>query len=136
MLTLPSKITTVDPDLERPCCPLTNGDLALPCSVSHDDRFAIAVASDQRVGVDVEKTSGRVIKSGSLFMSKNEQTLVRSSALGEIEAAVRIWSIKEAAAKALDFTMADSWNRVHVMDVGQYKSAIRIDDMDVYSAIR
>ena len=135
MLTLPSKITTIAPDLERPCCPLTDGDSALPCSVSHDDRFAIAVASDQRVGVDVEKTSGRIMKSGSLFMSKNEQALVRASPLGEIEAVVRIWSIKEAAAKALDFTMADSWNRVQVMDVGQYKSAVRIDDMDVYSAI-
>ncbi len=135
MLTLPSKITTADPDLERPCCPLTNGDSALPCSVSHDDRFAIAVASDQRVGVDVEKTSGRVMKSSSLFMRKNEQTLVRASPLGEIDAAVRIWSIKEAAAKALDFTIADSWNRVHVMDVGQCKSTIGIDGMDIYSAI-
>ena len=68
-------------------------------------------------------------------MRKNEQTLVRASPLGEIDAAVRIWSIKEAAAKALDFTIADSWNWVHVMDVGQCKSTIGIDGMDIYSAI-
>ncbi len=135
MRTLPSEITTVGPDLERPCCPLTNGDSALPCSVSHDDRFAIAVAADQKVGIDVEKMSGRIMKSGSLFMSKNEQAMVQASPLGKIEATIRIWSIKEAAAKALDLTMADSWNRVHVMDVGQEKSVIRIDDTDVDSAI-
>ena len=68
----PRAITTVYADRPRPCCPLTDGRSAYSCSVSHDDRFAVAVASTGRVGVDVEKMSERVLKSRSLYMSEQE----------------------------------------------------------------
>ena len=128
MHTPASEITTVCPDLVHPCCPQTDGTPMLSCSVSHDDRFAVAAASDSRVGVDVERMSERVLKARHLYMSEEEQALVHESHLGEIEAAVRIWSIKEAVTKALDITLADSWNRVQVRAVGQYESSIQIDD--------
>jgi phosphopantetheinyl transferase len=125
-----SDITTVSKDGVRPCCPHTAGSSALMCSVSHDERFAIAVASVRRVGIDVEKVSARVLKSSHLFLSPAEQTLIQASQLGQIEAAVRIWSVKEAVAKALDITLADAWGRVRVIAVGQDQSSFLIDEKD------
>jgi len=131
----PREITTVYPDKPSPCCPLTDGRSAYACSVSHDDRFAVAVASTGRVGVDVEKMSERVLKSRSLFMSAQEEALGRASRLGEIETVVRIWSIKEAVTKALDITLTDAWNRVQVRSVGSSESRFQIDDQDPFTAV-
>jgi phosphopantetheinyl transferase len=124
----PRAITTVCADRPHPCCPLTDGRSAYSCSVSHDDRFAVAAACTGRVGIDVEKISERVLKSRALFMSEPEQALVRQSRLGEIDAAVRVWSIKEAVTKALDIRLTDAWNRVQVRSVGSFESRFQIDD--------
>jgi len=129
-------ITTVCPDRpERPRCPASNGRCVFSCSVSHDDRFAVAVAADRRVGVDVEQASARLLKSRSLYMSEPEQALARGSQLGEIEAAVRIWSIKEAVAKALDISLAAAWNRVEVCTVDSFESLFTVDGQDAWSAV-
>jgi phosphopantetheinyl transferase len=134
--TAPGNITTVCSDRpDHPCCPTTDGRFLLPCSVSHDDRFAVAVAADRQVGVDVEKASPRLLKSRSLYMSAAEQVLSRESGLGEIKAAVRIWSIKEAVAKALDIALADAWNRVGVYDIGAWESRFQIDGQGAHVAV-
>ena len=114
---------------------LHKGLSAYSCSVSHDDRFAVAVAATGRVGVDVEKMSERVLKSRSLYMSAQEQALARESRIGEIETAVRIWSIKEAVTKALDITLTDAWHRVQVRSVGSSESRFQIDDQDPCTAV-
>jgi phosphopantetheinyl transferase len=101
MHTAAHEIVTVSADLMCPCCIQTDDASAVSCSASHDDRFAVAVASDSAVGVDVEKISTRLLKSQRLYMSEKEQALVQESPLGEIEAAVRIWSIKEAVHRPL-----------------------------------
>jgi phosphopantetheinyl transferase len=80
------------------------------------------------VGIDVEKVSERVLKSRRLYMSESEMALVPASLLGEAETAVRIWSIKEAATKALDINLADAWRRVRVRTVDTYESRFQIDD--------
>jgi phosphopantetheinyl transferase len=131
----PRAITTVYADKPSPCCPLTDGRSGYSCSVSHDDRFAVAVASTGRVGVDVEKMSERVLKSRSLYMSAQEEALGRESRLGEIETAVRIWSIKEAVTKALDITLTDAWNRVQVRSVGSAESRFQVDDQHPCTAV-
>jgi phosphopantetheinyl transferase len=131
----PRAITTVYADKASPCCPLTDGRSGYSCSVSHDDRFAVAVASTGRVGVDVEKMSERVLKSRSLYMSAQEEALGRESRLGEIETAVRIWSIKEAVTKALDITLTDAWNRVQVRSVGSAESRFQVDDQHPCTAV-
>lgn len=131
----PRLITTVCEDRPHPCCPLTDGRCAYSCSVSHDDRFAVAAAAGVRLGVDVEKVSGRLLKSRRLYLSGQEERLVRESPLGEGEAAVRIWSIKEAVTKALDITLADAWTSVRVKMVGALESRFQIDDQDPSTAI-
>jgi phosphopantetheinyl transferase len=132
--TAPEDITTVCADRPHvPCCPLADGRSSYSCSVAHDDRFAVAVAADRRVGVDVEKMSERLLKSRSLYMSEPEQAL--DSQLGEIETAVRIWSVKEAVAKALDITLAAAWHRVQVCAVGSSESRFQIDGQGSYTAV-
>jgi phosphopantetheinyl transferase len=130
-----SEITTISEDGLRPCCPQTAGPSVFMCSVSHDERFAVAVASVRRVGIDVEKVSARVLKSGHLFLSTKEQTLIQASPMDPIEAAIRIWSIKEAVAKALDIPLADAWTRVRVIAVEQDQSRFLIDEKDPCSGI-
>jgi phosphopantetheinyl transferase len=131
----PRLISTICEGRPHPCCPLTDGRSSHSCSVSHDDRFAVAAAAGARLGVDVEKMSGRLLRSRRLYMSDLEERLVRESLLGEIEAAVRIWSIKEAVTKALDITLADAWTRVRVKMVGAFESRFQIDDQDQGTAI-
>lgn len=121
-------ITTILPEGIRPSCPLKEGRGQVSCSVSHDSRFAIAVASDGRVGVDVEEISEKALRSRELYMNEEETSLVKDSPLGEIEASIRIWTIKEAVSKALDIKLADSWERVSVKDVGMNKSNMEIDN--------
>jgi phosphopantetheinyl transferase len=134
--TAPEDITTVCADRPHvPCCPLTDGRSPYPCSVSHDDRFAVAVAADKRVGVDVEKMSERLLKCRSLYMSEQEQAIALDSQIGEIETAVRIWSIKEAVAKVLDITLAAAWHRVQVGAVGSFESRFQIDGQGSHTAV-
>jgi phosphopantetheinyl transferase len=136
MRTAPGDITTVCADRpDHPCCPLTDGRSLFSCSVSHDDRFAVAVAADGRVGVDVEKASERLLKSRSLYMSEPEQVLNRRSHLGEVETAVRIWSVKEAVAKALDMALADAWRRVEMCAVDSFESRFCVDGQDAWTAV-
>ncbi len=126
-------ITTICSDQSRPSCPLTDGSKPFSCAASHDDRFAVAVASGKRVGIDVEKISEKVLKSQDLYMSKDEQALVQDSCLGETESALRVWSIKEAVSKALNTNLADSWKRVRVKDIGSHESCIGIDNKGDYT---
>jgi len=120
-------ISTICSDRTGPCCPLTDGSEVFSCAASHDDRFAIAVASRKKVGVDVEKISERVLKCSDLYMDEEEKTLVRDSGLDEEASATRVWSIKEAVSKALNTTLADSWHRVRVTDIGKQESRVEID---------
>lgn len=128
-------ILTVSPDGVRPCCPLTDGSDVLSCAASHDSRFAVAVASKNRIGIDVEEIAERVLKSKALYIRDDEKAVVDTCGLEEIEAALRIWTIKEAAAKALNTALTDSWNRVCVEFVGTDESRIKIDNKDVYQVL-
>jgi len=127
-------ITTVDSDGVRPACPVKEGSEPFCCAASHDSRFAVAVASERRVGVDVERISERVLRSQDLFMVEDERALVEVSSLGRMACSLRVWSTKEAVCKALNMTLAESWRRARVTQVGRDESHVRIDDKDDYVA--
>ena len=129
-----SSITTISPDQIRPRSPLTDGRDIFSCSVSHDSRFAIAVAAETRVGVDVEEITEKVLKSRRLYMKEREEILAINSSLGETGASVRIWSIKEAMSKALGINLAQSWEKVEIKDIGQNKSLVLMEKRE-YTAI-
>jgi phosphopantetheinyl transferase len=60
-------------------------------------------------------------------MHDEEQSLVKSHPIGEIEASTRVWSIKEAVTKATGLNLAQAWKRTAVLEVGEEKSVMLID---------
>jgi len=128
-LQAPTEINTVLPDSPRPVCPV-NGHTAPPyCSVSHDSRFAVAVAADRPVGIDVEDKSTQALRNRRQYIDASEETLLRGFMDGEAAAALRIWSAKEAAAKALDLPLAQAWERVRLTRIGRRSSRLRVRDL-------
>ena len=120
-------INTIETDMQRPCCPTTGDGRPYACSVSHDNRFVVAAASRQPLGLDVEMVSDRVLKSGDLFMGPGELALLKRSGLDLPQAATRVWSIKEAVAKAMGIALADAWQRARVLEINEYRSSVQID---------
>ena len=121
-------INTVFEDLPYPKCPFPDELNPINCSVSHDSRFAVAVVSKRKIGVDVEEISGRALKVLDRFMFESEMSLVKTSGLGGFGAAVRIWSIKEAVTKALRINMYQSWKIARVTEIGINVSCVNVND--------
>jgi phosphopantetheinyl transferase len=120
------EIETVAENGQSPQCPLADGTRT-DCAVSHDRRFTIAVAAGQPVGVDVEPLSQKALGAVNLYMDADEQTVVNQSPLGRADASLRVWSAKEAAAKALGIHLADSWERTRVRAVAPESSLLEVD---------
>jgi phosphopantetheinyl transferase len=128
-------IETVCKDTPLPCC----GDLhaaagpGLNCSVSHDRRLAIAVVHPGNIGVDVEEVTQKALRTNRIYMHEHELELARQSQLESQSAALRIWSIKEAAAKAFGQNLAEAWQAVQVTELGLTQSWFKIND-EIFAA--
>jgi phosphopantetheinyl transferase len=129
------KIATIKADNIRPKCLSTDGTRSFFCSVSHDHRFVLAVASNQPLGVDVEALSEKVLKGLHLFMNPAEMERIRSCRLDEIDASIRVWSIKESVAKAMQISLADAWQSTEVMTIGAQFSALKFKGRQTGQAV-
>ncbi len=114
-------IETLGPDGVRPC--LAESDIY--CSASHSDRFVAAVAHRHPVGVDLETVSEKVMRIRHLFLKSTEWNLLSLSPLGPERTAIRLWTVKEAAAKVLRLHLFDSFREVEVVSVGEKEGALR-----------
>lgn len=121
-----SKIETLAEDSEHPTCVVPGQSEKIFATTSHNDRFVIAVASKRPIGVDVEKPRERMIRGMRLYMDDSEKALVKDSSLGEQQAAARIWTTKEAAAKALDLPLASARSRVLVRRIRTSETRVEI----------
>jgi phosphopantetheinyl transferase len=65
-------------------------------------------------------------------MAERERDLVGQSELGQREAAVRVWSAKEAVAKAAGLELTDAWQRVRILTIGGSESRISIDGKESF----
>jgi phosphopantetheinyl transferase len=128
------EIETVAEDNRSPQCPLVDGSRPW-CSVAHDRRFTVAVAADRPVGVDVEPVSEKALGAPDLFMDAAEQALVDASALGRAAAALRVWSSKEAVAKATGRDLADIWRWVRVNRIAAGESRLVMDGDRLLTAL-
>ncbi len=124
-------IVTVSMDYRAPQCPVAGPGASYHCAVSHDDRFCVAVAGRRPIGVDVERISGRLLRAGRRFMIDEEKRLVSDFPLGEEEGSVRVWTVKEAAAKALAVSLPEAWKRAVVTAIGPAESLARVGDLHV-----
>lgn len=131
----PDKINTVQADSPRPVCPVAARSKAPFCSVSHDSRFAIAVAAEKPVGIDVEPITAKALHNRHLFTDDSENALTKYFSEGEAAAALRVWSAKEAAAKALDLPLAQAWDRVKLTDLGLNASLLEVEGLGTREAI-
>lgn len=126
-------INTITRDKPYPRCPMPDGSNPYFCSVSHDSMYAVATASKNRIGIDVEEISERVLKALNRFMDKREISIAKESPLSEVQAVLRVWSIKESATKALRITMYKTWKETHVIEIGNNSSKLILNDK-IYTA--
>jgi phosphopantetheinyl transferase len=117
-------IETLGPDDVKPCL----AGSGIYCSVSHSDRVVAAVAHAHPIGVDLERVSEKVMRTRHLSMSSREKDLVSLSRLGPERAASRVWTTKEAAAKALDLHLFQALREVEVVRVGEQRGVMRYQE--------
>jgi len=117
-------IETLGPDGVRPCL----SESGIYCSVSHSARLVVAVAHRHPIGVDLEMVSEKPIRTKHLFTSPRERELISLSGLGPERAATRAWTIKEAAAKALDLHLVQAIREVEVVNVGEEEGMMRYQE--------
>ena len=122
-------IDTVWPDGTHPTVELAGlPDGLHSFAAAHDERFVVAVAGDRPVGVDCEPVTGRAFRGARMFASEEEQKRIGDCGLDPQEAALLVWTTKEAAAKALDVALAAAWKSVEVTRIGADASDVRLDD--------
>ncbi len=122
-------------DGARPRCASPANGERLFCSASHNRRFAAAAAAEAPVGIDVETVTERAVRCSPIFMSETEQLLLHRTTLGRPQAAVRIWSAKEAVAKAIKVPLAEAWHRTEITAVKAGVSRLRIDGRQAGEAV-
>lgn len=130
----PALIETIAPDDIHPACSVPGNPQRLYCSASHDSRFAVAVGGRYPVGVDVEQKSETLLKGMHVYMTPAEQTLCGRSPLGLQDAAIRVWTAKECAAKALDIPLTSAWKEIALQEIGEDRSIVTIRGKAVESA--
>lgn len=77
-------------------------DAQLELSIAHKDNIAVAIASKNAIGIDIERIEARTDEFLDLALASTEQALVEAGTTQEIakdELVTRIWSAKEAIAK-------------------------------------
>ncbi|MCL5792700.1 MAG: polyketide synthase dehydratase domain-containing protein [Deltaproteobacteria bacterium] len=130
----PSLIETIAPDGIHPACVPSGNKQGFYCSASHDDRFAVAVGGNHPIGVDVERIKDTLLKGTHVYMTSSEQALCARSPLGQKHAAIRVWTTKECAAKALDIPIAAMWFRAELKEIKEDRSIVSIEGKAVEAA--
>jgi phosphopantetheinyl transferase len=115
----PRHIDTIADDGIRPRC----HDTGRAVAVTHDARWVVAMAGEHPIGVDVEPITEPAFRLMEMFLDDGEQDLVG----GCRETAPRMWTFKEAAAKALNVVLPIAWDRVQVEASSPSTSAVRVD---------
>lgn len=104
----PAELAIGHDEMGAPCL-LPAGDPAWPrISIAHTEQTAVAVASDDPVGVDLEPRTREVRSILSHFASEAELELLRGLSTADPAEAweLRLWCAKESAGKALGIGLA------------------------------
>ncbi len=98
-------------------------------SISHDERFAFAVAGKNKIGADVEKFSGKAARNRRIFLNEGDNAAMEGlSDLDQPQKLLRIWSAKEALSKAMGNHVAELWKRMSAIETGNNLTVLRYDD--------
>jgi 4'-phosphopantetheinyl transferase EntD len=95
--------------------------------IAHDRELAIAVASARGVpGVDVELVAPRLEQAAALFAGAAERRLAEAAAVGRLGALGRIWTAKEACAKAWATPLPELFEACELVEIGRDASVARL----------
>ncbi len=103
----------------------------LHCSVAHDRRFAVAVAARHPVGVDVEATAPRLERVSRLLVNPREMPLLSSEPSRRLLDLARLWTLKEAACKALGLPLLRGLGEVILTRPGKRRSRFMVGDLEL-----
>ena len=68
-----------------------------------------------------------------MFLDDSERGLIRRSRIDGLEGAVRVWTIKEAAAKAFGFDLPEAWKKVRVAEFYSGRSKVEVEGVVINS---
>jgi phosphopantetheinyl transferase len=134
-------VQTCDPAHPRHPAPLCGVGPGAPawCSLAHDAGYAVAVAADRPVGVDIEVVSERLERLAPRFATAAERQRVAGetgpsrtgpfqtsdAVLSPRAALARVWTVKEAMVKAVpDLSLAAAFRQVELSEIGRESSVV------------
>ncbi len=87
-------------------------------SISHCGEYAAAIVSKiNRVGIDIEIPTEKILRIKHKFLSENEDSLLSESRLPEFRVLTICWSIKEALYKWYGNARVDFREHLHIRDI-------------------
>ncbi|MBN2192081.1 MAG: hypothetical protein JW751_04635 [Polyangiaceae bacterium] len=95
-------------------------------SIAHDRRLAVAVVSDRGLpGVDVELVAPRLEPAAGVYAGTAERHRADAAGVGRLGGLARIWTAKEACAKAWAVPLPTAWRVSELTAIGEHESAVR-----------
>lgn len=110
---------------------LVAGAMVLPeISISHSAGQAVAMATADRCGIDIQQQSASVVRVKSRFCTVAEEERLLAS-LGEVEEVCRLtllWSVKEAIRKAVPVAVLPAFEEMELKAVGGKATGLMVFD--------
>jgi phosphopantetheinyl transferase len=113
-----NKLHTLDHESPRPRLPEFSGSDQFRVSASHNNHLTVVGASTDPFGIDIEDRAAQAWRGRNFFMNASEQKMAQQFPLGPEKAALRVWSCKEAAAKANSIEFSRAAHDVFLTAVG------------------
>ncbi len=102
------ELHTLDEEASLPALPQFSGSDDYQISASHNAELTVVAISTHVFGIDIEDRAAQAWRGRNFFMHPSEQELAQNSPLGPKNAALRVWSSKEAAAKAFNLGLVQA----------------------------
>lgn len=109
-------------------------DSPIDFSLTHTTEFSAAIMSDHlKVGIDIEKIDGRVLKVEKKFLNQDEINWLSTLDLNSrIKFTTLCWSIKETVFKWWGMGGIDFANHINIHDTGQFdRGTVLVDFTNV-----
>jgi phosphopantetheinyl transferase len=118
-----NKLRTLEYESPRPRLPEFIGSDQYCVSASHNNHLTVVAASSNLIGIDVEDRASKAWRGRSFFMNASEQEMAQQFPPGPEKAALRVWSAKEAAAKAFNLDLGQALWDVRLTAIDDKTSA-------------
>jgi len=97
-------------------------------SITHTDQFAAVIISEnESVGIDLERTTDKILRISGKFTDKKETNLLATLGYSDAESATIIWNIKEALFKWYGAGGIDFRRHLQIESVMQQEGVVIAD---------